>query len=170
MRTKRSVFSEEKKLSIAPIRLSSRARWLGLRVSQAWKPETARCEARVLLGRIAQGDNPAEQRELDHRAITVKDLCARYLADAKAGLILGKKQQPKQASTIYTDEGRIKRHIVPLLGTRRMKDLTSADVTQFMRDIASGKTKADLKTRRRGRPHRAGGVARARRPPSDHPK
>ena len=39
----------------------------------------------LLLGRIAQGDNPAEQRELDHRAITVKELCERYLADAKAG-------------------------------------------------------------------------------------
>ncbi|MBW6401541.1 hypothetical protein KPL78_27060 [Roseomonas sp. HJA6] len=84
----------------------------------------AAAPARVLLGRIAQGDNPAEQRELDHRAITVKELCERYLGDAKASLILGKTQRPKKASTIYTDEGRIKRHIVPLLGTWRVKDLT----------------------------------------------
>jgi hypothetical protein len=31
-------------------------------------------EARVLLGRIAQGENPAEQRRIDARAMTVKEL------------------------------------------------------------------------------------------------
>lgn len=34
-------------------------------------------KARVLLVRIAQGDIPVEPRELDHRAITVKELCER---------------------------------------------------------------------------------------------
>lgn len=70
-------------------------------------------QARVLLGRIAHGDSPAEERELDHKAITVKELCERYLEDAKNGLILGKKRRPKKASTIYVDEGRIRRHIIP---------------------------------------------------------
>jgi integrase len=123
-----------------------------------WTPETARREARILLGRIAQGENPAEEKQLDHRAITIKDLCERYLDDAKAGLILGKKRRPKKASTIYTDEGRIKRHIVPLLGPRRVKDLTSADITRFMRDVASGRTRMDQKTGRRGRSIVRGGV------------
>jgi hypothetical protein len=66
-------------------------------------------------------------------------------------LILGKKRRPEKASTIYTDEGRIKRHIIPLLGARRVKDITTAEVMRFMRDVASGKTKADQKTRKRGR-------------------
>jgi hypothetical protein len=105
-----------------------------------WTAETARTQARVLLGRIAQGDNPAEEKQLDHKAITIKELCERYLQDAKNGLILGKKRRPKKASTIYTDEGRIRRHIVPLLGTRRVKDIVTADVTRFMRDVASDKT------------------------------
>lgn len=157
------VFTSGRRSYVVQYRAKGRTRRFTIGVHGVWTPETARREARVLLGRIAQGDNPAEQRELDHRAITVKELCERYMADAKAGLILGKKQRPKKASTIYTDEGRIKRHIVPLLGTRRVKDLTSADVTQFMRDIASGKTKADVKTRRRGRAIVRGGMGTGRR-------
>ncbi|EAV43510.1 hypothetical protein SIAM614_02496 [Stappia aggregata IAM 12614] len=84
---------------------------------------------------VALGENPAEERELDHKAISVKELCQRYIEDAKAGLILGKKCRPKNESTIYTDEGRIKRQFVPLLGTRWVKDLTSADITRFMPEL-----------------------------------
>jgi hypothetical protein len=73
-------------------------------------------------------------------------------------VILGKRRLPKKASTISTDEGRIKRHIVPLLGTRRVKDLVQADIFRFMRDVAAGKTKANEKTRKRGRAIVKGGV------------
>jgi hypothetical protein len=31
----------------------------------------------VQLGRVAGGDDPVEDRQLDHKAITVKELCAR---------------------------------------------------------------------------------------------
>jgi hypothetical protein len=112
----------------------------------------------VLLGRVAQGENPAEERELDHKAITVEELCQRYLEDARAGLILGKKRHPKKEATIYTDEGRIKRHIVPLLGTRRVKNLSSADITRFMRDVAAGRTKVTEKAGKHGKTIVRGGV------------
>ena len=152
------VFTTGKRSYIVQYRAKGRTRRFTIGPHGVWTPESARKEARILLGRIAQGDNPAEERQLDHKAITVKELCERYLEDAKAGLILGKKRRPKKASTIYTDEGRIKRHIVPLLGSRRVKDLTSADVTRFMRDVASGKTKASEKTRKRGRVIVRGGI------------
>lgn len=42
----------------------------------------------VQFGRVAQGDNPADDRELDYKAITIKELCARYIADLNAGLNL----------------------------------------------------------------------------------
>ena len=54
-------------------------------------------------GRVAKGDNPAEEREIDRKAITVMELCQRYLTDADHGLILGKKCQPKKLSTLLTD-------------------------------------------------------------------
>ena len=36
-----------------------------------WTPETARQRRRTNLSRVARGDNPAEEREPDHKAITV---------------------------------------------------------------------------------------------------
>jgi hypothetical protein len=95
----------------------------------------------VQLGRIAGGDDPVEDRQLDHRAITVKELCTLYLADLQAGLILGKGGRPTKASTIVTNTGRIERHIIPLIGTRRVKDLTKTDINKVLKDIMAGKTR-----------------------------
>ena len=111
-----------------------------------------------MLDRIAQGDNSAEERQLDLKAIAVKELYERYLEDAKNGLILGKKRRPKKVSTIYVDEGRIRRHIIPLLGTRRVKDLTSADVLRFMRESHRERPSPIKKTRKRGRAIVRGGI------------
>jgi hypothetical protein len=60
---------------------------------------------------VAQGDNPAEERQLNHKAITVKELCELYQNDLKASLILKKRGRPKKPTTIVTDTGRIERHI-----------------------------------------------------------
>jgi hypothetical protein len=74
---------------------------------------------------VAQGDNPAEERQLDHNATTVKELCTLYLNDLKAGLILGKSGRPKKPTTIVTDTGRIERHIIPLIGTPCLRETPS---------------------------------------------
>ena len=51
-------------------------------------PEEARKRARVLLGAVAAGHDPAEQRAADRQAMTVAELCDEYLAKAKAGQVL----------------------------------------------------------------------------------
>jgi integrase len=102
----------------------------------------------VQLGRVAAGDDPVEDRQLDHRAITVKELCTRDLADLQAGLILGKGGRPKKASTIITDTGRIERHTIPLIGTRRVKDITKTDIKKVLKDIIAGKTRVSVKTKK----------------------
>ncbi|MBG6204690.1 integrase [Labrenzia sp. EL_13] len=152
------VFTSGRRSYVIQYRAKGRTRRFTIGPHGIWTPETARREARILLGRVARGENPAEERELDHKAITLKELCESYLEDAKAGLILGKKRRPKKDSTIYTDEGRIKRHIIPLLGTRRVKDLTSADITRFLRDVAAGRTKMTEKTKKYGRTIVRGGI------------
>ncbi len=52
-----------------------------------WTPETARREARALLGNVARGNDPAEEREEDRRALTVKQLCAQYIEDIRCELL-----------------------------------------------------------------------------------
>ena len=110
------VFSSGKRSYVIQYRTKGRSRRYTIGLHGAWAPETAPREAKVQLGRVAGGDDPVEDRQLDHKAITVKELCTRYLADLQAGLILGKGGRPKKPSTITTDTGRIERHIIPLLG------------------------------------------------------
>ena len=99
----------------------------------------------------------------NRRAINIRQLCDAYLAAAEKGVILGKGGRPKKASTIYVDRGRIKRHILPLLGNRAVKDLTTPDIVRFMRSVAAGSTAANIKTGFRGRAIVTGGRGTAAR-------
>jgi integrase len=152
------VFASGRRSYLVQYRAGGRTRRFTIGIHGVWTPETARKEARVLLGRIARGEDPAEERRLDHEAMTVKELCERYSEDGRKGLILGKGRRPKKPSTLYSDAGRIQRHIIPLLGARKAKEVTSADVTRFMRDVVSGRSAADVKTKKRGRAIVRGGT------------
>lgn len=158
------VFASGKCSYVIQYRSAGRSRRYTIGLHGVWTPELARKEAKVQLGRVAQGDNPAEERQLDHKAITVKELCDLYLNDLKAGLILGKGGRPKKPTTIVTDTGRIHRHIVPLIGTRRVKDLVKADINKVLKDIMAGTTRVSVKTKKlRGRAIVRGGAGTATR-------
>jgi integrase len=85
---------------------------------------------------------------------TVAELCDLYLVEGTS---------TKKPSTLATDRGRIARHIKPLLGRKLVSDVTQGDVERFMRDVAEGKTKADIKTKARGRAIVEGGKGTASR-------
>lgn len=158
------VFASGKRSYLIQYRSAGRTRRYTIGLHGIWTPETARQEAKVQLGRVAGGDNPAEERQLDHKAVTVKELCALYLNDLKAGLILGKGGRPKKTTTIVTDTGRIERHIIPLIGARRVKDLTKADINKVLKDIMAGKTRVSVKTKKlRGKAIVRGGAGTATR-------
>src|SRR5882762_166623 len=157
-------FASGKRSYLIQYRSAGRSRRYAIGQHGVWTPELARKEAKIQLGRVAQGDNPAEERQLDHKALTVKELCDLYFADLQAGLILGKGGRPKKASTIVTDTGRINRHIVPLIGTRRVRDLVKADINKVLKDIVAGKTRASVKTKKlRGKAIVRGGAGTATR-------
>src|SRR5262249_40258889 len=120
-------------------------------------PDDARKEAEKLRGDIRKGIDPgvAKRKAIaDQRgAIAVKQLCEQYLENSP----------PKKLSTIAADKGRIVRHIIPLLGARAVRDVTSADIRRFMTAVASGKTKVDVKTGKHGRAIVDGGKGTATR-------
>jgi integrase len=125
--------------------------------------EEARIEAKKWLADRARGKDPIAEHTAHRKAETVEQLCRRYLAAAEHGLILGKKNRPKKTSTLATDRGRVERHIIPLLGKKHVREVTTADVNRFMRDVIAGKTAADVKTGFRGRAIVEGGAGTAAR-------
>jgi integrase len=122
-------------------------------------PEEARQRARGILADVARGDDPAEKRAGDRAAMTVAELCREYFDKAQRSLIFSRRGgRPKKAKTLYTDRGRIERHIIPLLGHRAVKDVKPSDVRQFLRDVIAGKTAIDVRTKKRGRAIVRGGT------------
>lgn len=123
-----------------------------------WTPETAREEARRLLGEKVKGADPAAEKQAKRKAATVAELCDTYWADAEAGRLLTRRRTPKKASTLLSDHGRIERHIKPLLGRLAVAAVTRADIERFMHAVAEGETAARSKTgRKRGLSNVRGG-------------
>lgn len=66
-----------------------RSRWYTIgRHGAPWTPETAREEAKRLLGRVVDGADPASEKSAARHAATVTALCDAYLADAEAGRLI----------------------------------------------------------------------------------
>jgi Arm DNA-binding domain len=108
--------------------------------------DQARDLARDGLAEVARGGDPAERRAADREAMTVAQLVAEYFERAEKGLLLRAKNTPKKGSTLYVDRRRAERHILPLLGDRPLKDVTTADLRAFLRDVTAGKTAPDKRT------------------------
>jgi integrase len=91
-------------------------------------------------GIVLQKGDPLLERKTRRSSLTVAELSDQYVAAVERGLIIGRAGQPKRATTLSTDRGRIARHIKPLLGTKLVIDLDRSDIVRFMRDVHSGKT------------------------------
>jgi integrase len=102
---------------------------------------------------VRGGDPLAEKREAKSD-ITVAGICDLYMREGSSG---------KKPSTMVLDKSRIERHVKPLLGTRRLRDLSRADLERFMIDVATGKTATDERTGPRGRARVRGGKGTATR-------
>src|SRR5262249_30113238 len=141
-----------------------RQRWFTIGKHGApWTPETARQEAKRLLGDVARQRDPAAEKRSARNAQTVAELCDLYLADAEAGRLVTRRRTQKKASTLAIDKGRIARHIKPLLGQLRVAAVTREDVECFMHDVAEGKTASNTRTKPRGLARVRGGKGAANR-------
>jgi len=98
-----------------------------------WTPETARIEAKRLVGQVASGGDPCCDRAAGKKAITVAELCDVYLEEGTAH---------KKASTIRNDRSRVEHHIKPLIGRKRVDTLTRGEIERLLVDVKEGKTAA----------------------------
>ena len=137
---------------------AGRQRWHTIgRHGSPWTPDMAREEARRLLGEVVTGGDPGAEKQAARNAVTMAELCERYLADAEAGKLLVRGGRPKKPLTLLSDRGRINGHIIPILGALAVRAVTRQDVDRFMHAVAAGDTAQSRKTRPRGVSNLRGG-------------
>jgi len=86
-------------------------------------PETARREARRLLGLVEGGADPAAAKIARKEAPIVADLVERFFNEHA--------QAKRKASTALMYRGLLNRIILPAFGKRKVIDVTRADVAKF---------------------------------------
>jgi integrase len=109
---------------VLKVRVGTRQRFLTIgRHGAPWTPETARREARKLLGEIAAGRDPADARAARKGSPSLSEFAERYLSEH---VLVSKK--PRSAAE---DRRNLARHILPTFGRRLIIEITSADVAKF---------------------------------------
>lgn len=117
---------------------SSPKRYFTIGSADVLTTEQAREKAHKLLGAILNGADPALELKAKRALITMSDLIEQYARDGAGAM-----QERTRKFTL----ARLRHHAVPLLGKRKVNEITVADVERFVRDITNGKTAI---TERRG--------------------
>src|SRR5205823_7246572 len=102
----------------------------------AFTVEQARERATAIIRAASDGRDPQRDKQEAREALTVAEVCDQYVEAARAGLVTTRFKRSKRASTLAIDEGRILRHIVPLIGAIRARDVKRADVQRMADSIA----------------------------------
>lgn len=126
-------------------------------------PEQARKLARAVLGSAAAGEDPAGETQAKRREMTMADLIDFY---EEHGCIVqrGKRiGEPMKPLTKQYTLGRLRHHVVPLLGRRKVTEITSGDIERFSADVEKGKTAKNVKVGPRRRIIVRGGPGAARK-------
>src|SRR5580704_4538623 len=134
------IYPSGKKTFLAQVRVGRFQRRVKIGAYGSYTVEKARERAEAIIRAAAEGRDPQREKTEAKQALTVAELCDEYLDAARAGLVMTRFKRPKRAATVAIDEGRVTRHIKPLIGTIAARDLRRADVQRPADGIAKGKT------------------------------
>src|SRR5947207_9462673 len=102
----------------------------------SWTPDTARKEAKRLLGLVEGGADPAAAKIARKEAPTVADLVERFFAEHA--------DEKRKASTARVYRGLLDRIVLPALGKRKVADVTRADIAKFHHENRAAPYQANL--------------------------
>lgn len=126
-------------------------------------PDEARAAARKLLADVTHGEDPAAQKAAKAKEMTLAALVDLY-EDEGCFVQRGVRQgEPMKARTKQYTLARLRHHVVPLLGRKRVTEVGAGDIERFVRDVAAGKTAKDEKTGPHARVIVRGGDGAARK-------
>lgn len=134
-------------------RVRGTQRWLTIgKHGEPWNPDKARDRAKILLGQIADKQDPAQVRDDMKGRPTIKKLCECFMDDYA--------KEHKKKSSADVDQMNIDNHILPLLGKKFVADIGVSDIDTFKRAVRNGKTARGLpEGKTRGAPVRGGAGA-----------
>lgn len=125
--------------------------------------ELARKRAKEVLAAAALGEDPAADRNAKRLELKIAALVDLYEEEGcyiQRGVRQGEPMKPLTKK--YTI-GRLRHHVVRLLGHKRITELTPGDIERFFRDVEEGKTRKDVKAGPRKRIVVRGGPGAARK-------
>ena len=125
--------------------------------------EEARAKARKILGDVAHGRDPSGERKAKRAELTVAELIDRYVENGCVVQRGKRRGQPMKPATKAFTLSRLRHHVLPLLGRKRVGDIRPAHIVQMAADIAAGKTRKDEKGGLRSRTIVRGGEGAARK-------
>lgn len=117
------VYASGRKSYLVQYRAGGRTRRHSIGQHGALTADEARQEARKLLGDVARGGNPSEDRQRHLRAPTIASLCDRFLDEYAAVHC--------KPSTVRSYRCVIEQCVRPALGPRKIVDITRADIVEF---------------------------------------
>jgi integrase len=89
--------------------------------------EQARWIAQDWLGDVRRGNDPSAAKAAARHAPAVRDLCKRFLEDYS--------RPRNKPSTVETYQKYADRHIIPILGSIKVNDVTRADIAKLMKRL-----------------------------------
>lgn len=125
--------------------------------------DEARTKAKKILGAVANGEDPADKLRAKRKEMDVAALIDLYETEGcfiQRGTRIGEPMKPLTKK--YTIN-RLRHHVVPLLGRKRITSVGPVDIERFCRDVAAGHTQSDKKTAPRTRVRVRGGEGAARK-------
>jgi integrase len=125
--------------------------------------EQARKKAKELLAAVTVGDDPAAERNAKRLELKMSGLIDLYEEEG-CFIQRGKRQgEPMKERTKTYTIARLRHHVVPLLGTKRVTEVRAGDIERFFRDVSTGKSASDEKMGHRRRIIVRGGDGAARK-------
>jgi integrase len=125
-------------------------------------PDNARKVAKATLADVTNRKDPAAEKQAKRNEDRVAALIDLY---EREGCTVGRgeRRRPMKARNKAYTMASLRHHVVPLIGNRRISEVTSRDIEQMVADITAGKTAKDEKIGPRRRIIVRGGEGAARK-------